>query len=228
MKYVFISPHIDDAILSLGGLIIQLKNEQRDVDIEYVFTISNWTNPESICQKDYGNDPGVISRIRKEEERLIGNELQYGYRFMDYPDLPLRKGMDSKEEEGIFASIKDMLSQMMNMEDCYFFPLGLGHPDHELIRDIGIELIKKKYNVLFYEDMPYLAYQFTPKSDFYNLMKQRDLVPQHCFIDFDRKRSLLLKYTSQMSNLWLKDIMNYSYSIRDNAYLERWWKPASI
>ena len=64
MKHVFISPHIDDAMLSMGGLIIKLMSENRTVDILYIFTITDWVNPEIGPGKKYVKETTMISNIR--------------------------------------------------------------------------------------------------------------------------------------------------------------------
>lgn len=225
MKYVFISPHIDDALLSVGGLIINLINEKKQVNIKYIFTISNWTNPEAITEKTYVSDPVIISKIRKSEEMGISLVLKYEYDFLDYLDNPLRRELRKEEQELMIYKLRKQLEQLINKNDCYFFPLGLDHPDHILVREMGIDFLKKGFNILFYEDMPYLTSGKYDKREFYNAITKMGLVPEETFIDFEMKRSLLFKYESQVSHSWIKDMMNYSYNIERNSYVERWWKP---
>jgi LmbE family N-acetylglucosaminyl deacetylase len=228
MKYVFISPHIDDAFLSVGGLIMKLISENKEVNIEYIFTMSGWTNPEAISGKSYGNDPIKISNLRKSEEAAIGRIIKYNYSFWDYLDNPLRRGLQNEEQQAMIDDMQLRLMRSVNKTDLFFFPIGLHHPDHILIRDLGIDLLRKGLNINFYEDMPYLTFGGYEKREFYRTVSEKGLIPESENIDFQKKSSLLLKYESQVSDSWLKDIMNYSYNVENNSYQERWWKPTGF
>jgi hypothetical protein len=114
---------------------------------------------------------------------------------------------------------------LSNLEDLFFFPLGVSHPDHLIIREIGLYLLGKGCKILFYEDMPYLNCGLYDLSRFYACMGEAGFRPVSVCIDFEEKLAVLQLYDSQVSYEWLKDIMNYSYCTRDGQYYERYWEP---
>ncbi len=144
MKYenVIISPHIDDAFFSLGGLLIKCSSKpQKVVD---VFSISDFTMRGRKGVKE-------VTAIRRKEEEKNAKEVGAKVDF-----LPFRDGSadGSKAYTEIYAAIKKYLKEGRRV----FFPLGIGgHGDHVLLARIGIGLAKEEKggNVYFYEDLPY-------------------------------------------------------------------------
>ena len=224
MKQI-ISPHIDDAFLSLGGSILNGVKRKEKVKIGYIFTKSVYTNPDPISGEQYGNDENVITGLRKDEEKEINQLLEYDFYFLDYPDNSLRQKYGMNSENHIKTEIKNELANKINKNEVCFFPLGLGHVDHHMTREIGIQLVGAGYKIKFYEDMPYMTWQNYLEA--YNLIKNNvffPLVEEYEEIDFQTKLNILNCYRSQVSGRWLSDIAAYSYSPKDNKYYERYWK----
>ena len=223
-----ISPHIDDAVLSLGGLIQDLTMKNEKVSILYVFTISQWTNPNAISGKKYDKDTISVTEIRKEEESAIAKRLAYDFDFMDFHDLPLRFTGNSSSEVAMISEIINTIKKRITRDDQVFFPLGLDHHDHIIIHKIGLDLIDEGYQILFYEDLPYAAMGKHDHQKNYTNLIQKDFEPISIPIDIDVKIDLLKHYGSQMSQTWLNHISTYAYSLHDNKFYERFWKPAGM
>ncbi|HEY8934866.1 MAG TPA: PIG-L family deacetylase [Cyclobacteriaceae bacterium] len=223
-----ISPHIDDAILSLGGLVMDLTNKSKRVNILYLFTISNWTNPNAISGSSYPKDEVSISQLRKEEEKSIIDKLHYTCDFLDLHDLPLRFGNRATSEQMIINEITERLQGLITKDDLIFFPLGLDHADHIITHKVGLQFRDVGYQVYFYEDLPYAALGNYDHQKQYDILKTQKLEPVIVEVDVHKKLDLLRQYESQMSQAWLNHIRNYSYSIKDNLYYERYWKPSGM
>jgi len=222
-----ISPHIDDAILSLGGLVRNITGTENGVAIQYVFSISGWANPDSIGGAPQFTGPAMITEIRKKEEALVSGELGYPYEFLDFLDLPLRKEMETSGTNGLIGDIKNKLEKNLHPSDGCFFPLGFGHPDHKIVKEIGLGLLDRGYEVSFYEDLPYAAYGDYDYEERYSFLKREGLEPVLVEIDIGQKLETLKLYASQMSEEWLTGIRNYAYCLSNNKFYERYWQPVS-
>ena len=219
-----ISPHIDDAILSVGGFINQLIERKNELMIVYVFSVSNWTNPDSAIKIRGGNNETSISGIRQNEEMVVAKHLNHCYTFLDFKDYPLRDSANKLMELELFKQIKDKLITTLSKSDLCFFPIGRTHPDHKIIGKIGQRLFEMGFNINFYEDMPYSADNSFNYERFHSYMLSKSLVPETIAIDINIKLSLLKLYKSQMSNVWLNCVKSYSYNLVDNKHYERIWK----
>lgn len=219
-----ISPHIDDAILSIGGLIAKLRKSGNQVMIRYIFTFSNWTNQNSISGKQYSSDAKTVTSLRKNEEQAVSRLFDYKYEFLDYYDCPLRL-QNPKEDATTSDLITVSLKKLINKSHPCFFPLGIDHPDHILIAEIGSKLRNGGYNAFFYEDLPWFSSANYDYRSLTSLIRGKGLEPMILRIDMDSKMEAIKLYKSQVSNSWIKDIINYSYNLNDNAFYERFWKP---
>lgn len=222
VRNIVFSPHIDDAVLSLGGLIARLATSSGDLCVINIFTLSNWINPDGIFKDRFAEtDTEVISNVRKAEEAESGRLLHYSTDFLDFPDLPLRDGLVSYHE--LYNRIKDKIKEYLGKDIRAFFPLGIDHPDHEIIAAIGYELLDEGYPVLFYEDMPYVARNYGSG----NLVKakaiQRGFISFPVEIDIMRKMEAIKVYESQVSEEWLIDIYNYSQKDDSPLFQEYIW-----
>lgn len=222
---IIVSPHIDDAMLSMGGTICNWRLTNNDVKIKYIFSISDWCNEEVVLQSEYRKDVEWVTRQRKDEEQSIQREIQHDCEYFDFLDCPLRSNFDSPDTVEMVSEITKRLIDSINVSDICIFPLGLQHPDHILVREIGVELLKDNYSVFFYEDMPYMADSDYDFHDFVISLENLGLTSFCQTIDINKKKSLLSLYRSQVSQSWIRSIVNYSYNPSSNQFYERFWKP---
>jgi hypothetical protein len=221
-----ISPHIDDAFLSVGGIMCSLQEKNVEIVISNVFTMSNWVNSAACEVSAYGNNVELVTRARKSEEANLSNKLHYKYSFLDFEDHPLRVGYTEEAQQQLPGLIGEKLTNIIKKEDTVFFPLGLDHVDHIIIRQIGLSFLTKGYNTIFYEDLPYAAFGDFDYKERHDLITRRHLSPQLMEIDIEKKLSYLKSYETQVCDSWLKDIKNYSYSLKENKFYERFWQPS--
>lgn len=154
-KIFVISPHLDDSVFSLGGLINLLKEYAKTVVIN-VFSKSNYSYDKEI-------NPEIATRIRKNEDQLALMELGIDEIInLDFNEALLR-GYSRKDifinsgdinEFSLITDITSSLKEIIDQSSLVIAPAAFGsHIDHLICR----EAIKYTNNVLFYEDLPYVV-----------------------------------------------------------------------
>lgn len=178
MRWIYISPHFDDAVLSCGGLIAGQTSKGTSVEI--------WT----ICAGD--PPPGQLSRMAKEihkewgtgtaqetvhlrqgEDREAAGGVGAGVFHSDTPDCIYRRSPNrtllytlgvftpwNPLEKDLHTQIAVSLSGKLQPEDVVVCPLAIGgHVDHIITRQ-AVESLDRP--LLYYADIPYLLNR--PKS----------------------------------------------------------------
>ena len=159
MKITIISPHIDDAIYSMWGLVWKWAKEWYIVDIITVFSKTNYMWPKKQLWEIEN-----CMKIRKEEEIKIKKQLwkNVNFFYLDYEEAILRW----YPLNDVFWTVKDtdyLMIEWLNQEleeyvqdsDFIFIPYGYGgHVDHVICSC----LFWLKDNVYHYSDMPYICY----------------------------------------------------------------------
>lgn len=170
-----LSPHLDDAVLSLGGAIAEW--HQRGIDVE-VFTCLSADEPAgpvsplvTRLHRAFGLERGVVA-ARREEDRLAVEHLGARAVHADLPEGIYRTDADGRAlYPDLGALFRDLRPEDRELEErlagrlraleaarrC-LVPLGVGgHVDHLLVRraaesaasELGAE-------ILFYEEVPYV------------------------------------------------------------------------
>ena len=146
---IIISPHFDDAILSVGGF---LATQKRQITIITVCggtpsddsMLSNW---DKLC----GFSSGKQAAIERQLENINAcSRLGIDSKNLLFTDFPYSEYKSS-------LLIADALSKYITSTDEVWTPMGIGdHPDHLITRDAVLELaLKKKINLTLYADAPY-------------------------------------------------------------------------
>jgi len=171
MKWIFLSPHLDDIAFSCGGLVWDLTDTGHSVEI---WTINAGDPPDEdlsplaqALHHNWGLGSDVV-QIRRNEDQKASKIIGAVPRYFSYLDCIYRKtpegefyytadgdlfgGLDSRETDLIEKLTVQLLEELP--EDARVVaPLGIGnHVDHELTRKaanrLGIPLT-------FYADYPY-------------------------------------------------------------------------
>ena len=171
MKWIILSPHLDDAVYSCGGFIWDLTNAGQEVEV--------WT----ICGSD--PPPGPLSpfaaslhsdwdlsanayQVRRQEDQDALQILGAKPRYLSYLDCIYRQsivneyyyvneiaifgGLDAREIGLINQLSAELLSELPT-DARIIAPLGIGnHVDHELTRKAANRLSR---TVFYYADYPY-------------------------------------------------------------------------
>jgi len=184
MSIVYLSPHLDDAVLSCGGAIRQQVAQGESVHVITVITKdSTASTPLSPfaqrLHRDWGNHPRPFDLRRAEDLAaltLLGSQALH----LDYLDAIYRTGADgqwmytdggllfgavrpddplaSRDGEMLATALQDLLANLQPQGALKRLcaPLAVGrHVDHQIVHSAAKTLLGWGYPVAFYEDYPY-------------------------------------------------------------------------
>jgi hypothetical protein len=242
LPQIIISPHLDDAALSVGRLMLA-RSPLRKIVVDVFSTVSWWR---------FDLNADVLPRVqaaRDAEEELVMRLTQCELRRWGLAEAPLR-GYPLKEifiaerlpeASETHAIIRDKIIALAREQQLafWFLPLGIGnHIDHRIARDAAIEALESLKvdpgHILFYEDLPYAA-QDPELRDYTGfleaVMPGRPLKPLFSFSGHKRthalKQRLLRVYWSQLTPSQLAGVGAYARSFGRGSPKERmwWWVP---
>jgi LmbE family N-acetylglucosaminyl deacetylase len=172
MRWIYLSPHFDDAVLSCGGLIYEQARQGDQAEIWTIFAGNPSPGPLSeFARQNHalwgltGAEEVVAVRRAEDEEAsgLFGVDLAH----FDIPDCIYRRSPAGEYlyTETVFSSphpsdwrlpniIADALRSELLLDDLLVCPLALGgHVDHLLVRQAAESLHRQ---LLCYADVPYV------------------------------------------------------------------------
>lgn len=171
MRWVYISPHLDDAVLSAGGLIYEQTRAGDQVEIWTLlcgFPSGEELSPFAQLLHHMWKISSVVQLIRARRAEDIRACKVVGATpiHFDFLDCLYRRGKDGgwlyggifvppHEYEADFpARIAEAISARLEPTDQLVCQLGLGsHVDHVLVRR-ALDLLQRP--TLYYADIPYL------------------------------------------------------------------------
>jgi LmbE family N-acetylglucosaminyl deacetylase len=211
---IVLSPHMDDAVLSVSDHILDWKRQGKQVRVVTVFTkfgkgvdVPNYSN--DYLQKSGFEKVGDFEKARVKEDIVAMKKLGVEYEHWGYIDAGFRGGYDTREEllagkinhadNTLVKKIGKMI-QGLECELCVV-PYGVGgHADHLIVKQAA-DIADK--NTKYYLELPYLWQNYnwvkylgkivTAKSRF-GMSKQKD--------------GLLRCYKSQYDLLGVKKIVS--------------------
>jgi len=173
MRWIYISPHYDDGVLSCGGLIYDQTRKGIPVEIWTVFGgFPPKDKPLSALalriHRIWGTRSGRGTIIlRRKEDRAAAAAVGATVRHFAFADCIYRWSSAGEplylndvfdpphaEDAGLPESIAQMFQQRLRNTDVVVAPLSVGHHvDHALTR-LGAERIGR--SLLYYVDVPYI------------------------------------------------------------------------
>ncbi|WP_117161172.1 PIG-L deacetylase family protein [Paraliobacillus sp. X-1268] len=222
---LIMSPHIDDAFLSLGGTIHLLSSKGVDIKVVNVFSKTNFSIKPSMTD---------IQRIRRNEEMLNANLVRnissnnnIDVEFLGIPDAVMRghkvndvldypRGNTHMEEYSLKTELVSIIKNLIktNKKSTIFIPLGIGnHIDHVILRDAFFESMPTGYNkqvILGYEEQPYSFIRSTTVE----IPKEKEVL---FTIDPKVKAAIVRNYSSQIHEVekFIKSLEEYSERFSD-------------
>jgi len=185
-KNIVISPHLDDAVFSLGGL---LAKESEKTKIITIFSGIPTKPLVRIWDKSCGFKNSTVAmeeRIKEnsfalyslgiKEKNIINlNYLDKQYRnsFLTKPKYPIQEIIQSISKE-----LKKIIEIEKDKKLKIFIPMSSIHQDHKIVRDIIIQLYKderKKIDLYLYQDMPYFYSEYLSKR-FYKIFNSKEKI----------------------------------------------------
>lgn len=252
MTHLVLSPHPDDAVLSCGGLMVQLAQSGEDVA---VFTVMAGVMPpdvvispfieEHLIRWELGPDPVPGRHIEDQRAvEVLGAEVMFGdvpdalYRTDGhgtalYPDLDRLFGA-AHPDDPVLRNMGAIVASAVGVTALYV-PLGAGgHVDHRLVRDAVLAQREALDGVavFFYEEYPYSA----DGDDIINAARDAvgtPLVPViHPMSDIAlaAKIKAIACHKSQISTFWRDTeamaaaVREYAQQVGLGAYAERLWR----
>ena len=171
-EYIYLSPHLDDVVLSCGAII----NDQiRRHEIVKIWTIFAGDSPQQEfsqfaqeIHKRWNTGPQA-AESRRTEDTLACERLQAISQHFHYPDCIYRTLPESshpliEKEADLFQSLpiseQPLIDKIVHhlrlalpAEYNLVIPLGIGnHIDHQIVRKVGETLNRSRF---YYADFPY-------------------------------------------------------------------------
>ncbi len=210
---IILSPHFDDAVLSLGGMMAKEKSElvvatfftQQPIEVAHTY----WDKISGFSDSNEAH----ISRVKENENALaLFNTTIKNY---DYLDFQYRKGNEEKKiRESIVKDIESIVDTYKDQDILLYGPGIFGekitHPDHKIVHDAFIDFFRSNKNIkisfFVYEDFPYIQefINTNPFDDFNEfLSKQENFIFKEHVIKLTepfliKKIASIYTYTSQV------------------------------
>lgn len=182
MRWVYLSPHLDDAVFSAGGLVYE--QSQAGIPVEIWTFMCGYAREEDvspyaqIIQSQWGfSSAEETTRLRREEDKKAAAILGARTVHFDFLDCIYRRGANGEwlywdvfapphpQDAGLPSRIAEAISTRLQPDDVLVCQLAVGsHVDHILVRQ-GAELLG--YPLRYDIDVPYIFYkpeQLEPKS----------------------------------------------------------------
>ena len=171
MKWIFLSPHLDDIAFSCGGLVWELTEDDIPVEIWTICAGEPFPSDLSPLAEGLHQSWGLgldAVKVRREEDRQASTHLGANPRYFDFLDCIYRKsaagehlyqvgeeifGGLNAEDEKLILTLTSLLREEIPQNARIVAPLGIGnHVDHELVRKAANRL---EIPLLYYADYPY-------------------------------------------------------------------------
>ncbi len=162
MRVLVLSPHYDDAPLSLGQSMLDGALSEHRVTVGVVFSRSNWTIWFHPTRRRWP----LATAIRWAEELRNARRFGYRTRLGGLEETVLRTGVIAPEsflnpdfdaaQSPALDQVVAMLKRWSADHDVVIAPLGIGdHVDHQLVTEAARRLMDGGPTIAFYEDRPY-------------------------------------------------------------------------
>lgn len=177
-RTVVLSPHLDDAVLSCGGLLDDLSRSDRTTTLTVSVCCGNATDQPALERAPVDAD-ALRGRVRsaaqrRREDVRAMEELGSNYMHLGFADALYRKSStsgnfiydsprgawehpsieDATHIEELFVVLQRVCSQMGRT--LLLAPLSIGyHIDHAIAAHVALRLRGDSVDLLLYEDFPY-------------------------------------------------------------------------
>ncbi|MEM8858638.1 MAG: PIG-L family deacetylase [Chloroflexota bacterium] len=231
MKYLFLSPHYDDAVYSCGGTIAELSSQKKDVT---VLTVCAGIPPDSglsyfaeTLHERWGlRDPKAVSEMiqfRRREDKAALQILGAKSHYLDIPDCIYRRGGERNRwfyprEESLFGSlsgaedslISDIARSFLKISDDLsanpdqievITPLAIGNHVDHQLVRYAAERAFGSETLTYYQDFPYIR-ERDQILTYENSMDWKSEIRYLSEISVNKKVSAMAAYESQISTFW--------------------------
>jgi glycosyltransferase involved in cell wall biosynthesis/LmbE family N-acetylglucosaminyl deacetylase/SAM-dependent methyltransferase len=244
-SHLFLSPHLDDAVLSCGGMIYALLSQNKSVQVATVFAGNVNTGFSAFARHLHTKwqlSANSFEARRQEDTNALRELGVTDFEHWNFAEAPYRQAADGSFIYGTYdelrgelaaadQSVKELvtariLKRLGELPEAtvLYFPLSLGHHiDHQILFAIGLELNAAGKQVRFYEDYPY-AERYKPNPTELNWLSR--IVP----VEFAPKLRAASAYTTQIRGLGgsvrnlERRLRAFGYSLGRRSISERYWQ----
>lgn len=248
--HIYLSPHLDDAVLSCAGRMHRQARAGGRVAVVTVFAGS--PDPSTSLSPyarelhaRWGQPIDAVEQRRKEDREalaLLGvDAVQWSYKDCIYRRTPEGDYAYASEEAlwgrlhpaetGLIRELKDRVADLpLALDGVLYVPLAVGHHvDHRIVRRAVEE---GWWDLVYYEDYPYAEDVESLEATEVEGIWRAELVPLSDK-DLEAKIEAIARYRSQVSSFWA-DRSEMEASVRAfvsrhgiEAPAERYWRPPS-
>ncbi|MCJ7623587.1 MAG: PIG-L family deacetylase [Anaerolineaceae bacterium] len=218
MHWIYLSPHLDDAVLSCAGLIWEQVQLGARVDIWTIFAgdspVEMLTPFAEGLHARWGSSPDAV-KIRRAEDKQACRYLGAGWRHFDLPDCIYRRISQTGEpviqsetdlfpqkykgERDLVRMLASQLAEILPEGACLVSPIAIGdHVDHQLVRSAAESL---KRPLCYYADYPYVS-QVDSLPEDYPVTHSRTLIQEISSQGLLSWQNAIKSYRSQISTFW--------------------------
>lgn len=217
-KIIYLSPHLDDAVYSCGGIIWEQLQKGIQVEVWSIFTADppkNSLSPFADSLHQRWSEQHNPMLTRREEDINALNLLGCSWRHLNFPDCIYRR--DQLTDEPVIKTVDDLFSVSYKVEldlvqaisanlkifldqkSHLVVPLGVGrHIDHRVTR---LSAEKLGVPLTYYPDFPYAAID-PDQITAYLPGPIRPLMHRMSVDGLTAWQNGIASYRSQMSSFW--------------------------
>lgn len=230
-RVVILSPHLDDAALSCGGLLHALRQQVSTLVVSVCCGTARVVKADG--SRQIASRKGhVSSRMRRSEDIAAMHSVDTGFVHLSFTDAIYRRS--PLTDRLIYRTARERwvaprIDDMAHVEELYLVlrrlcldlgrillvsPMGIGnHVDHHITAQVALRMATTNAGaeLLFYEDFPYVADPGMGRGDQDDppkALSRLQLAPAQRFVvpvDVDAKMALLRHYASQVQPLFGDD-----------------------
>jgi len=181
-KHIYLSPHLDDAVLSCGGAIHRRTTVGDPVLVISFLTgeaaahgVAGTLSSFALLQHHYWGDPPHPMALRRAEDMAALTLLKADWYHVGYLDAVYRSDAGGQwlytDLETLLGQVQpgdpmasaqaNLITQVLGFtrhatDPVIYAPLGVGqHVDHQIVHSAARQLVGRGCRVAFYEDYPY-------------------------------------------------------------------------
>ena len=236
MRWIYLSPHLDDAVLSAGGLIYEQTQAGTPVEIWTFMCGYAPAGPVSPFAELQHAQWGFASaeettRMRRQEDKTAAALVGANILHFDFLDCIYRRGADGEwlyndifvpphpEDAMLPAQIAEAIATHLQPDDILVCQLAVGsHVDHVLVRQ-GAELLG--YPLRYDIDVPYIFYK--PEELVLKSAGMKESVHSITETGLKHWKEAALAYKSQIAVLG--DAFNTTEKVQQS--IQRYWAERS-
>ena len=223
---IVLSPHFDDAALSIGGMLAKSTHSANSPLIATVFTGTPKISTSTMwdTRSGFTNSTTAMADRTKENNdaanTLSAQTINLGYLDNEYRGTTATTSLENKITADIIKLIRnyDTSTSSIEIYGPAIFQNGVGHVDHTILHEAYMNVIeqyKPRGIVTFfiYEDFPYSKNAGVPKTDLIKNLRndepQLSYAPIYIPLDdnaVNTKEDAIRAYTSQIKSLSTKDL----------------------